>query len=94
MKRETLDLVARLRPGVAVPAVVGHGLLGRLLARLARRDRRPMTSTALLCKLTDGDEARSLLTELSAAWQVPVDTMPEGQRSVMEFHERRQAQEQ
>lgn len=91
VERVTLDLVAHLKPDARVPEAVGFGLLGRLLAGLSQRAQRPLTSTALLCKLTDNDEAKRLVEELSQAWNVAGVTAPEARRppsAIREEHQR------
>lgn len=89
-ERVTLDLIVHLRPEVPVPPAVGFGLLGRLLAQLAQRDQRPMTKTAVLCKLTDEDEAKRLVEELGQAWNVPGDPAPETRPPMSAIREERE----
>ena len=89
-RHDTFDLVAQLHPGAVMPTVVGVSLPGRLIAYFANRDRHPLTSTALLCKLTDNDEAQRLVEELAKSWNLPFDATPQERPPMSELREERQ----
>lgn len=89
-ERVTLDLIATLRPGIARPTIDGKGLIGRLLARIPRRPDQQPVSVALLCKLTDNDEAKRLVEELSQAWGLPCDSAPQARPDLAAEWEMRQ----